>query len=213
MAFLARVSIPVSKHRMEALADGVFAIAMTLLVLELKIPDLPKSASPADIGHSVAHEVPVFFSFFITFLLSGVFWYKHQSLLQQLKVLRGVLVPLNIAFLMFVSVLPFSTGMLGRYLNNTFAQEIYFANQFALGLLLVLQWRVALSKDMVTDPDCIEAKQIPWMLARFPVGAALAMIVALKSAMFGFWAFAAGALIVRAAHRRFHKKLTKASAA
>jgi uncharacterized membrane protein len=206
-------SIPVSKHRMEALADGVFAIAMTLLVLEIKVPDLPRSAAPSEIWHAVAHEGPVFFSFFITFLLSGVFWYKHQSLLQHLKVVRGVLLPLNIAFLMFVSVLPFSTAMLGRYLNSVFAQEIYFGNQFALGLLLVLQWRVALSKDLVADPNCVEARQMPWLLARFPIGAALSMIVALKSTIVSFWVFALGALLVRLAHRRFHKKQTKASAA
>lgn len=213
MGSFVRTPIPVSKHRMEALADGVFAIAMTLLVLELRIPDLPKPASAMDIGHALHHEIPVFFSFLITFILAGVFWYLHQSLLQQLKTVRGALLPLNILFLMFVSVLPFSTGMLGRYLTNTFAQELYFGNQFALGLLLVLQWRVALAKDLVAEPNSPDCSQLPWMLYRFPVGAALAMLAALKSPSLGFYAFLLGVIVVRLLHRSLSKKQSKASAA
>src|SRR5512140_2005213 len=151
MGSYARTPIPISKHRMEALADGVFAIAMTLLVLELKIPDLPSTASGSEIWHAIRHEGPVFFSFLITFILSGAFWYLHQSLLRLLTELRGSLLAWNILFLMFVSLLPFSTGLLGRFLTHSFAQEVYFGNQFALGMLLVLQWRAARAKGMIAD--------------------------------------------------------------
>jgi uncharacterized membrane protein len=213
MGSYARAIIPVSKHRMEALADGVFAIAMTLLVLEIKIPDLPRSAASGEIWHAVRHEGPVFFSFLITFILSGAFWYLHQSLLRLLSELRGVLLALNILFLMFVSVLPFSTGMLGRFLTSTFAQEIYFANQFALGILLVLQWRVALAKKLVAEPHSAEAKELPWMLLRFPVGAACAMAVAAVHFFLGFYAFLGGIIVVRVLRRKALKREFKAPAA
>lgn len=213
MGSYARTTIPISKHRMEALADGVFAIAMTLLVLEIKIPDLPKPAAVIDIWHALRHEGPVFFSFLITFVLSGAFWYLHQSILRLLSELRGALLALNILFLMFVSLLPFSTGMLGRYLSNVFAQEIYFGNQLALGLLLVLQWRTAKAKRLLSDPDSPEAKELPWMLSRFPVGATLSMLAALVNPAIGFWAFLVGVLGVRVARRLVSKKVTNAAAA
>ena len=62
-----------SKHRLEGLTDGVFAIVMTLLVLELKVPDLPKPVDQAEILHKLGEIGPVFFSFVITFVLAGVF--------------------------------------------------------------------------------------------------------------------------------------------
>lgn len=212
MGSYARTPIPISKHRMEALADGVFAIAMTLLVLEIRVPDLPRSAASAEIWHAVAHEGPVFFSFLITFILSGVFWYLHQSLLRSLSELRGALLALNIAFLMFVSALPFSTGVLGRFLINRFAQELYFGNQLLLGILLVLQWLVAKRKKLIAEPGSAEAKELPWMLARFPVGAAISMVVALYSQRASFWAFIGGVLAVRIVRLMRRKKDTKSAA-
>lgn len=213
MGSYAHTPIPISKHRIEALADGVFAIAMTLLVLEIKIPDLPHSATSAEIWRAVAHEGPVFLSFLITFILAGAFWYLHQSVLRCLSELRGSLLALNIGFLMFVSVLPFSTALLGRHLANTFAQEVYFGNQFALGMLLALQWRVALAKKVVADPRSAEAKELPWMLARFPIGATVSMLVALKNVHWSFWAFMVGVLMVRAARRIAGKRAMKTPAA
>ncbi|HEV7521471.1 MAG TPA: TMEM175 family protein, partial [Candidatus Angelobacter sp.] len=71
-------SILLSKGRMEALTDGIFAIAMTLLVLELKIPDLPKHASATELLHKIGEEGPSLFSFMISFLYCGLLWVMHH---------------------------------------------------------------------------------------------------------------------------------------
>ncbi|HEY2233384.1 MAG TPA: TMEM175 family protein [Candidatus Angelobacter sp.] len=71
-------SILLSKGHMEALTDGIFAIAMTLLVLELKIPDLPRSVSTSQLLESIGHEAPAFFSFFVSFLYCGLLWVMHH---------------------------------------------------------------------------------------------------------------------------------------
>jgi uncharacterized membrane protein len=139
---------PSAKHRVEALADAVFAIAMTLLVLELKIPDLPRSTISHDLWQALLPEGPVFFSFLMTFILAAAFWNLHQILLTSLKAVRGGVLVMNLAFLMFVSLLPFSTAMLGHFLHRPVAQEIYFANQFILGFILVAQLRVPPSKSI-----------------------------------------------------------------
>ncbi|HSM86743.1 MAG TPA: TMEM175 family protein, partial [Candidatus Limnocylindrales bacterium] len=61
-------SVVLSKGRMEALTDGIFAIAMTLLVLELKVPDLPKSVPASELPNSLSHEMPAYFSFLVSFM-------------------------------------------------------------------------------------------------------------------------------------------------
>ena len=209
MAIAEAHSQPSAKHRMEALADGVFAIVMTLLVLEIKVPDLPRSAANHDIWVGVRAEAPVFFSFLITFILSGAFWHLHQRLLTQLKAVRGAVLVLNIVFLMFVSLLPFSTGMLGHFLQRPFAQEFYFANQFILGLLLVIQLHVARRLDLLNDPTSEPAVDLSWRLLVFPIGAALAMAISPVAPNLSFYGFLVAALVTRVARRRARPKGAK----
>src|SRR5258708_16571174 len=71
-------SILLSKGRMEALTDGIFAIAMTLLVLELRVPDLPKSASATELLHKISEEMPSLFSFIISFLYCRLLCVMHH---------------------------------------------------------------------------------------------------------------------------------------
>lgn len=69
---------PVSKSRIEALSDGVFAIAMTLLVFELKVPELPRHVGSRELWHAVLEHGTIFFSFAVTFVLAGQFWLLHH---------------------------------------------------------------------------------------------------------------------------------------
>lgn len=200
---------PSAKHRMEALADGVFAIVMTLLVLEIKVPDLPRSSPSREIWLAVRSEAPVFFSFLITFILSGAFWHLHQRLLTQLRAVRGALLVLNIVFLMFVSLLPFSTGMLGHFLQRPFAQEFYFANQLILGLLLVVQLHVARRLDLLNEPTSEPAVDLSWRLLVFPIGAALAMAISPMAPNLSFYGFLVAALVTRIARKRAVLKAAK----
>src|SRR5215467_13596052 len=71
-------SILLSKGRMEALTDGIFAIAMTLLVLELKVPDLPKTVTAGELLHKIGEEAPAFFSFLMSFVYCGLLWIFHH---------------------------------------------------------------------------------------------------------------------------------------
>ena len=98
---------------MEALTDGIFAIAMTLLVLEIKVPDLPKSASTSQLLESIGHEAPAFFSFFVSFLYCGLLWVMHHLAMHFVRHLQIALVWLNLLFLMSISVMPFSCALLG----------------------------------------------------------------------------------------------------
>jgi uncharacterized membrane protein len=85
----------------------------------------------------------VYFSLFVTFALSSVFWMFQQTVFRAMRKLDRVGALLSLLTLLFVSLLPFSAAILARYLNSAgrAAQPIYFANQFAIAGLLALLWR------------------------------------------------------------------------
>jgi uncharacterized membrane protein len=128
------------KHRVEALADGLFAIVMTLLVLELKVPDLPRPVTDAQIVKEMAPLGRVFFSFVMTFVLASIFWMSQQTILTATRTLDRLGASLHLLAMMFVALLPFSTAMLGRYINTRFAYGLYFGNQALVALVLCVEW-------------------------------------------------------------------------
>lgn len=99
-------NIAIGKHRIEALADGLFAIVMTLLVLELKVPELPHGASTAEFMHELSGMWRVIFSFVMTFSLAGLFWMRQQTILTATRNLDRLGALLHLAAMMFVSLIP-----------------------------------------------------------------------------------------------------------
>ena len=116
---------------------------MTLLVLELKLPEAPKNTSAAELMHRLREQIPAFFSFFVSFLYCGVLWILHHLAVHFFRHIQTALAWLNLSFLLAISLLPFSCALLGHFLRNPAAQEIYFANLFAAGFALLVQWFVA----------------------------------------------------------------------
>ena len=129
-----------SKHRVEALADGLFAIVMTLLVLELKVPELPHGSTARDLWLAMQPMWRVAFSFVLTFFLSSMFWMLQQSILTATRQIDKFGVALHLAAMMFVSLLPFSTAMLGHYISSPLAMGTYFGNQSMIALLITAAW-------------------------------------------------------------------------
>src|SRR5258708_21237472 len=127
--------VTLSKHRIEGLTDGIFAIVMPLLVLELKVPELEKNPANREILEKLGSLGPQLFSFFLTFALAGLFWFLHHSCMQHIRHMTRPLILLNLAFLGFVSLLPFSAAMLGHYLHAPIALQIYYINQLVVGVL------------------------------------------------------------------------------
>lgn len=194
--------IVLSKGRIEALTDGIFAIAMTLLVLELKVPELPKSTASVELLHRLGEGMPAFFSFLVSFLYCGVLWIMHHLAMHFIRHLQLVLVWMNLLFLMSVSVLPFSCALLGHFLRSRAAQEIYFANLFVSALLLLLQWLVAQQKGLINRDDPRAATAMGQRLMVFPVALAVGMGVTYYQPLAGFYAMAAVLLGLRAWQRR-----------
>jgi uncharacterized membrane protein len=166
-----------SKARLEMLCDGIFAIAMTLLVLELKPPDLPRQASSAEIVHALREHGLAFIGFGLSFLLAGQFWILHHVSFNYLRRANRPLALLTIPFLMFVSLLPFSTSMLTAFsLRQPVGLLFYFGNQFMLALLLAAQWLLASRQGLLTESDgSRKRRQFELMICLQPLSFALSI--------------------------------------
>src|SRR4029450_16189 len=128
---------------------------MTLLVLEIKVPELPRHAAAPEILHALSEHWPIFFAFVVTFFLAGQFWMWHHLAFHYTRRADHVIAILNVISMMFVSLLPFSTALLGSFtLRQPGTRITYFANQLALGLLLNAHWWYARRKGLLTAaPD------------------------------------------------------------
>ena len=167
-----------SKARIEMLCDGVFAIAMTLLVLELKVPDVPRPVVPAALWHALGEHRLGFFAFALSFMLAGAFWMQHHVLFHYLSRATRPLALLNLVFLMFVSLLPFSTSMFATYGSGGIAY--YFGNQFILAILLAAHWTLARRQGLLHGSDSDpKRRRFAALMAAFPAIFGLLFIVSI----------------------------------
>jgi uncharacterized membrane protein len=147
----------ISKHRLEALVDGVFAIAMTILVLEVRVPELISRRSTPELLEKLQHAWPTLAAYFLSFFLLGLFWYWHHRLMSKIIRVDAPVFFLTLLFLALVSFFPFAAALMGRYPVNAVALMIYLPT---MGLLLTTQaanFALALNRGCV-DPDIPEAE-------------------------------------------------------
>jgi uncharacterized membrane protein len=198
-------SILLSKGRMEALTDGIFAIAMTLLVLELRVPDLPKSVATGELLHKIGEETPAFFSFLVSFLYCGLLWVMHHLEMHFVRHLQVALVWLNLLFLMSVAVIPFSCALLGHFLRNRAAEEIYFSNLFVAAALMAVQWIVAKKKKLINDDDPRAGRLMGQRLMFLPLALGAAMVGSYFSFEAGSYAMVFALLGLRLWQRKWFR--------
>jgi uncharacterized membrane protein len=129
--------------RIEALSDGVFAIAMTLLILEVKVPVHDLVNSENDLATSLLKLGPKLFSYFLSFIVLGIFWVAQNAQFAFIKHSDRELLWINIVFLMFISFLPFSTAVLGDFLHYQVSVLVYWMNLFFIGFSLLWNWLYA----------------------------------------------------------------------
>jgi uncharacterized membrane protein len=129
-----------SKFRLEALSDAVFAIVMTLLVIEIKVPELHTAFSEGELIHSLQALSPLFFAYFLSSAMIAGFWFTHNYLFSLMaKNLNRNLMNLNFVFMAFLSLVPFSSHLLGVYPSSKTAVFIYSLN---IALLAGINWMI-----------------------------------------------------------------------
>lgn len=139
-----------SKHRIEALSDGVFAVVMTLLVLEIK-PDMEPNAGNDAVQHMLkALALPVI-TFAIAFLISGVFWSLHHRKFALLRHTNPMHTALTLLFLFTVTLLPVSISIYLHAKSSYLARAVYFGNFTMIALSLLLSWLYAQRAGLVDE--------------------------------------------------------------
>ena len=142
----------IGKNRIEALSDGIFAIVMTLLILEFHVPNLPLNAPNVEVAPALLALWPKFVSYIVTFVSLGFFWVGHHIMYHAIRRADRTLLWLNIFFFMFVSLLPFSTSVLNAFSEAFIAPLFFGANLAIIGWILFFQWSYANSQpDMLAD--------------------------------------------------------------
>jgi uncharacterized membrane protein len=131
-----------SLERLGALSDGVFAVAMTLLVLDLKLPGT--FGSEHRLLHYLAHRTaPHLLPYAMSFLTLGIFWVGQQAQLESFTRSTRALTWIHIAFLLAVTLLPFSTGVIAADTSLRLSVAVYWLNLLLLGVVLFASLRYA----------------------------------------------------------------------
>ena len=113
-----------ASKRLEALSDGIFAIAATILVLEIRVPEIEVDSSSHMI-HALIDVLPSFVAFVLSFLNILIFWVNHDSIGKVITRFDSKLTYMNIIFLLFISLVPFTTAFVSRYPYNIVAISCY----------------------------------------------------------------------------------------
>jgi uncharacterized membrane protein len=129
-----------SIHRTEALADGIYAVAMTLLVIELKLPDASHLHSSAEVTQAVVDLWPKFYAWILSFFVLAIFWAAHHRSHNHVRRADGALIFFTIVQLAFVSLMPFSSAMLGEH-AGLFPQCFYSFNMAMLAVFSLFSTR------------------------------------------------------------------------
>ena len=181
-----------SLERLAALSDGIFAVAMTLLVLDLRVPVITVSnrlIQDQDLLNALVKLGPNILPYLMSFLTLGIFWVGQQTQLNFFSKSDRYLTWINLAFLLAVTLMPFSTGLLAAYVTLRVALLIYWLNIVLLGIIIFFSWRYArragLLKDEVT-PEIFAANQRRIMIAQtlYAFGAMLCIISTFASMAF-----------------------------
>ena len=147
-------SFEVTTNRLEAFSDGVFAIAITLLIIAIKVPS-HEDLKDQSLMHYVWQQWPKYFAYILSFVMIGIYWANHHYLFKLFKRTDHVFNLLNVFFLMTIAFLPYPTGVLGDFINST-EHEKPAVSFYAFAIWLpafswLLMWLYAKNKRRIVD--------------------------------------------------------------
>jgi uncharacterized membrane protein len=124
------------KTRLENLSDGVFAIVLTLLAIEIKVPALPEGhVTNMDLWWALWDMTPLFMSYYLSFIVLTMFWISHHALFGLIaKNINRMMILLNFFYLCMIAFVPFSSHLIGTHPMNELAFIIYGLNVLAIGI-------------------------------------------------------------------------------
>jgi uncharacterized membrane protein len=142
------------RDRIVNLSDGVFAIAITLLVLDIRAPDIPQRMVDSQLPGALLSLWPNYLGYVLSFVGISAFWLIHHSIFRSITAYDRVLIYLNFLFLMVVAFVPFPTSLLGEYGDHQLPVAIYAAT-LAVGRLLLtaIHWYASRNDRLMDEPQ------------------------------------------------------------
>jgi uncharacterized membrane protein len=153
-----------------AFSDGLFAIAMTLLVVSITVPHIADGDSIGDLADALNDRTANFISFFISFAVIGRYWVAHHQFVSLLEKMDQGILGLNLVYLAFVAFLPFPTALLGEYFENPLSVTIYATNVAVISGMEVVLFRHAYRSGLLR-------RQPPENVYRFAVLTSLSPVI------------------------------------
>lgn len=153
----------VGLERILFFSDAVFAIAITLLALEIRLPPLPETATNVQLLTALGALWPRYLSYVISFLAIGMMWLSHHRAFRHVHRYSDRLILLNILFLLLIGFLPFPTAVIGEF-GNAVGTIFYAASMAAAGLMFALLWRYVRAEGRVFWTPLVFLLSIPLAL-------------------------------------------------
>jgi uncharacterized membrane protein len=174
-----------SAERLAALSDGVFAVAMTLLVLDLHAPAVAAIHSEHDLLAALADLAPRLLVYMLSFMTLGIFWVGQQTQLNLLARTDRDLSWIHLAFLFSISLMPFSTALMAAFIAYRTALLVYWLNILLTGILILVSWRYLTTAKLLKPgtPDGTHA----WVQRRVVIAQALYAAGALLCVVNTYW--------------------------
>jgi uncharacterized membrane protein len=172
-----------TKETLTSISDAIFAIAITLLVIDIKLPEGLAEGGGQYLLSALVDLWPNFLSYVVSFVLIAVYWYNYHKFIYYAVEVDNKTVCLNIVFLFFVTIMPFTASMLGVYGDESVAVVLYATSIAAGSTVLFMLWRHIMRKHLQAE-NAFNKRYLYYlsMRALFPVIIALlAMVLALFS--------------------------------
>ena len=132
--------IKISRNRLEALVDGIFAFSMTLLVTGLIIPHFSKTEAEAKLAIKIAEMRSEIISFLVAFFVLASFWHMHNRQFHYVRRVDSGVMRITLFILACVVLMPFITNISGDYSDVQVAVDLFHVNMFSLGLFFLIHW-------------------------------------------------------------------------
>ncbi len=145
--------VSVGPDRIKAFSDGVFAIALTLLILQVKVPSPSQIGSEAELQNFLLQQWPAYLSYALSVVIIGLYWVAHHGLFHYVRRVTRMLLWLNILFLLCVTFIPFPAALMSQFSNYRTSVVIYGASLALAGLMFDLMRWYATHRYRLVDKD------------------------------------------------------------
>src|SRR3989344_1909879 len=140
--------------RLDQLSDGIFAIVMTILVFQIDLPDLWGPVTNMELWSEIQRLIPVFLSYILSFALLFTYWRAHHFFISvYAKNIDSTLININAVFLMLISLVPFSTSLLGTFSHNELSVIVFGIHIILIGLCLYWMRKYVLYSPQIQNPE------------------------------------------------------------